>query len=321
MRVVVMNSTRSMSQLPITAWSESSRVLQPSITTLSRSASPWLRSRRSLAPKSSSFVTITPPSPQTLRFLSGCKEKPPASPKVAALRSPIAPRMHWQESSMTGSLCRAAISISAGISVIWPAKWTGMIALVRGVIAAASLLTSMQKLSVQSTSTGRAKFSAIAPMVAMNVFAAVLDRLGARRDRRRELAHVHAEIVGAVDEYRPGEILRDRADGRDERIRRRDDLVARSDAERLERELESIGARVHADGVTCADQAGKALLEFPHRLAQGEVTGRHERAQPGENLLDALLVKLAREVRPLNLGAVGLQRQVDTRHPPRSMLD
>ena len=45
---------------------------------------------------------------------------------------------------------------SAGMSVICPARWTGRSALVRFVIFASTWLTSMQKLSVQSTKTGRA---------------------------------------------------------------------------------------------------------------------------------------------------------------------
>ena len=42
------------------------------------------------------------------------------------------------------------------MSVICPARWTGRSALVRFVIFASTWLTSMQKLSVQSTKTGRA---------------------------------------------------------------------------------------------------------------------------------------------------------------------
>ena len=81
----VMKSTWPISQLPTTACSESSRELQPMRTTLSRSLSPWLRSWRSSVAKSSSSVTIMPPSAQTFRFFSGCSEKPPERPKVPAL--------------------------------------------------------------------------------------------------------------------------------------------------------------------------------------------------------------------------------------------
>ena len=101
-----------------------------------------------------------------------------------------------------------AISISAGMSVIWPARWTGTIALVFLVIFASIWLTSMQKLSVQSTKTGRANSSPIAPTVAMKVlavvmtsspgptpsaFSAELDRVGAR---------VHADGMARADHGR-----------------------------------------------------------------------------------------------------------------------
>jgi len=56
-----------------------------------------------------------------------------------------------------------------------------------------------------------------------------------------------------------------------------------ADAERLERQLERIGARSDADGVTHADQLGKAPFEFRDRLAQGEVTGRHQSADLGQD--------------------------------------
>ena len=148
--------------------------MQPIRTTLSRPARPWLRSSRSSLANPSSSVTIMPPSDQTLRFFSGCSEKAPERPKVPEFLPSMLPRMHWQESSTTGSLCLAAIAISAGMSVIWPARWTGTMALVFGVIFASTWLTSMQKLSVQSTKTGRANSSPMAPTVAMKVLAVVM---------------------------------------------------------------------------------------------------------------------------------------------------
>ena len=45
--------------------------------------------------------------------------------------------------------------------------------------------------------------------------------------------------------------------------------------------VEVLGAP--ADGVTHADQLGKAPLEFGDRLAQGEVTGRHQSADLGQD--------------------------------------
>ena len=55
---------------------------------------------------------------------------------------------------MTGIPRGCVIASSAGMSTIAPVKCTGMIALVRGVIASASCETSMQKSSVQSTNIG-----------------------------------------------------------------------------------------------------------------------------------------------------------------------
>ena len=56
-----------------------------------------------------------------------------------------------------------------------------------------------------------------------------------------------------------------------------------ADAERLERQLERIGAGSDADGVARADQLGKAPFEFGDRLAQREVAGRHQSADLGQD--------------------------------------
>ena len=63
---------------------------------------PWLRNRRSLSRVFASLVVMMPPSPQTLRFLRGCREKPAAAPTEPALRLPTAAPMDWQASSTTG---------------------------------------------------------------------------------------------------------------------------------------------------------------------------------------------------------------------------
>ena len=103
------------------------------------------------------------------------------------------------------------------------------------------------------------------------------------RDRGLDLVHIHAEGIVAVDQHRRRAGFRDRADGRDEGIGRGDDLVAMADAERLQRQLERIGAGADADGVTGADQFGKAPLELGNRLAQGEIAGCDQPADFGQD--------------------------------------
>jgi len=109
------------------------------------------------------------------------------------------------------------------------------------------------------------------------------DRLGLFGDRGLDLVDVHAEGIVAVDQHRRGAGFRDRADGGDEGVGGGDDLVAVADAERLERQLERVGAGSDADGVAHADQLGEALLEFGDGLAKGEVTGRNQPADLGQN--------------------------------------
>ena len=57
---------------------------------------------------------------------------------------------------------------------MYPVKWTGTIALVFEVIAFSKRSTFIQKVSLQSTKTGIAPSSIIAPTVATKVFAAVI---------------------------------------------------------------------------------------------------------------------------------------------------
>ena len=139
-------------------------------------------------------------------------------------------------------------------------------------------------------------------------------RLGAFGDPRLDLADVHAEIVGAVDKDRAGVSLGNGAHGGDEGVGRRDHFVARTDPDGLERQLERVGARVHADGMTAADYRCELLLELAHRLAQREVAGRNELAEQVEDFLDILGAELLGQVRPLDLVSVGLKRQIDARH-------
>ena len=83
-----------------------------------------------------------------------------------------------------------------------------------------------------------------------------------RRDGLFELRDVEAEGVVAIDEHDPGADFGNGADGGIERVRRRDDLVAGTDAKRAQRNLQRIGAGPDADRVLDAERGRKQLLEF-----------------------------------------------------------
>jgi hypothetical protein len=89
------------------------------------------------------------------------------------------------------------------------------------------------------------------------------DRLRARRDRLDRERRVDVEVLVAhVDEDGPrAEMDGDVAGGRP-RDRRRDDLVAGTDAEPREREVQRGGARCERDAVLCARQLRDSLLEL-----------------------------------------------------------
>ena len=109
------------------------------------------------------------------------------------------------------------------------------------------------------------------------------DRLGARRDGRFQERDIHAEIVLAIDElrYRPG--IGNRADRRNERVGRGDDLVTWSDAESLQREAEALGSRTHPEGELHADGVCKSRFELSDRLAECKITGRDHLPQTRED--------------------------------------
>ena len=74
-----------------------------------------------------------------------------------------------------------------------------------------------------------------------------------------------------VAENRPRAGPRDGAGGGEERERRGDHLIARTDAERHERQQQRIGARGHADAVRRAAISRDLRLEGAHVLAQDEL--------------------------------------------------
>ena len=108
------------------------------------------------------------------------------------------------------------------------------------------------------------------------------DRLGFRRDRRNGLIGVDVERRRIdVDEHRPGAQPLDGAGGRKERIRRRDDLVARFDVERHQRQEERVGPGRNGDGVRDADEGAELALERldfgPHDEALAVADACHRR--------------------------------------------
>ncbi len=102
---------------------------------------PTLCSDQHRSANSSLLVTTAPPSP-ALMFLLAWKLKHPRSP-IAPTGWPFhcAPQA-WQASSMTYRLCRRAMSMIPSMSAGHPATCTGMMALVRSVIAASTLAGS-----------------------------------------------------------------------------------------------------------------------------------------------------------------------------------
>ena len=120
------------------------------------------------------------------------------------------------------------------------------------------------------------------------------DRLGPGRDRIGELRHVHAEVVGAVDEHGPGANVGDGPDRGNERVRGGDDFVAGPNADRLEAEAQRIRSRVDAYGVATTHQLGEARLEFFDRFAQRVVAGGDDFSQPRKDRLR--IVELFRQI-------------------------
>ena len=73
---------------------------------------------------------------------------------------------------------------------MYPVKCTGTIARVLAVITDSTRVTSMQKFSLQSTKTGIAPISAMAPTVATNVLAAVITSSPGFIPRARRLSFI-----------------------------------------------------------------------------------------------------------------------------------
>jgi len=134
-----------------------------------------LRKIASFSPRAASCVTIIPPSPRVPRFFDGKKLKQPTVPIEPAWRPLYFDPMDCAASSMTNRLCFLAMAMIGSMSAICPNRCTGMIALVRGVMAASIFVASMLNVSgSMSTNTGLAHVRAMHPAVAKNVYGVVM---------------------------------------------------------------------------------------------------------------------------------------------------
>ena len=127
---------------------------------------PWKRSVSTRAPSASSLSTNAPPSIAVM-FLLGWKLKTVRSPNPPIRRPRQLDPMASAASSMTRSRYRSAIAYRRSISTGNPAKWVGMIALVREVMARSTASKSRLRL-INSTSTK----TGVAPILAIILGAA-----------------------------------------------------------------------------------------------------------------------------------------------------
>src|SRR6266567_4708943 len=130
---------------------------------------PQLWMERQASASESSLVVMMPPSP-AVRFLLDWKEKEPMWPMEPAGRFLKEAPWAWAASSMTVRRCPLAMVMMASMSAIWPAKWTGMMARVRDVMADLMARGSMLKVSrSMSAKTGMALASTTAEAVEKKV--------------------------------------------------------------------------------------------------------------------------------------------------------
>ena len=105
-------------------------------------------------------------------------------PKLPARRPRNVAPWAWQASSTTARPCRSAIAPIMSMSATRPNRWTGTMALVRGVIAASIRFASMRYVSgSMSTKTGVAPVYRIAFAVAANVWLTVTTSSSGPRPR------------------------------------------------------------------------------------------------------------------------------------------
>ncbi len=117
------------------------------------------------------------------------------------------------------------------------------------------------------------------------------DRLGLRRNRRLDLADVHQEIVVPdIDENRAGA---ENLDGRNRRhrgVRHRDDLVARANPRRRQRDIDRVGTAVDTDAAIHPDIGRHRAFEGDTFRPENELAGSEDTIDRGENLVAQLIV-------------------------------
>src|SRR6266851_3217049 len=94
-----------------------------------------------------------------------------------------------------------------------------------------------------------------------------------------DFADVHAETIVAIDQHSAGPDLVYGANGSHKGVGRGNDLVARPNADRLEREFQRVGTGTHPDRMLRANEFCKTLLEVHNGLAERELTRRQESTQ------------------------------------------
>ena len=109
-----------------------------------------------------------PPSPQVI-VLKTLSEKQPIWPIEPSLRPWYDPPAAWQASSSTKSPRFLAMSMMASMLLGLPSMWTGMMALVFGVMRRSMSLGSSVRLSSISASTGTTPAKIIAVYEATKV--------------------------------------------------------------------------------------------------------------------------------------------------------
>ena len=134
------------------------------------------------------------------------------------------------------------------------------------------------------------------------------DRFRPRRDRPRDFRRVYVERLGIdVDQDRPRADADDTAAGREERIGRRDDLVARTDPEGHQREQDRVGARRHSDGVRHAEHPGQLALERLDLRPHDEPLAVAHARDGGEDLVaERSVLRLQIEQRDVHCGCCPL---------------
>ena len=130
------------------------------------------------------------------------------------------------------------------------------------------------------------------------------DRGGCRGDGCLHGVRRHQQCVGVdVDEDRRGADRHDGFDGRDERVRRHDDLVTGADAECREHELECVSPTSNPYALRRAAVLGELRLEPIHVVAADKRVGARNGA-PGFVELGSQLIVCPAEVEQRNGGGI-----------------